>query len=148
MYRDPLIPAQQAGVKIIQLAQQLCGCHLWQHCVSGRKDNSGLLLLFCPPCFKPTRTGFALSEMLILVASAPRIVLSPAAQSSCLCMSNTSPKGICKGKQAAPSRKVTNNLNSAAFYTNYGDLIPIVPPPVAQSVWDIVEFSLGFTAAQ
>jgi len=109
--RDSLIPAQQAGLKIIQLAQQLCGWHLWEHCESGRKTNSRLPLLFCPPCFKPTGTGFAQSEMLILVASAPCFMLFLAAQSSCLCMSNMSPKGICKGKQAAPSGKETNNLN-------------------------------------
>lgn len=130
------------------MAQQVCGCHLRQHCVSGRKVNSEFSLLFCPHCFKPTRTGFVQSEMLIPVTSTPCIVLSLAAQSSCLCMSNMSPKGVCKAKQAAPSRKVTNNLNLAAFYRNYSDLIPTALQPVAQSVWDIAEFSLGFPAAQ
>lgn len=86
--------------------------------------------------------------MLILMVSAPCIVLSLTAQSSCLCMSIMSPQGIRKGKQAAPSRKVTNSLNSAAFYRNYSELIPTELQPVAQDVLDIAEFSLGFTAAQ
>lgn len=107
-----------------------------------------VFFIICPHCFKPTRTGFAQSEMSILVTSAPCIVLSLAAQSSCLCMSNMSPKGICKAKQAAPSRKVANNLNPTVFYRSYSDLIPTALQPVAQSVWDVAEFSLGFTAAQ
>lgn len=88
------------------------------------------------------------SQMLILMVSAPCIVLSLASQSSCLCMSIMSPQGICKGKQASPSRKVTNIINSAAFYRNYSELIPTELQPVAQNVLDIAEFSLGFTAAQ